>query len=59
MFRFEPSATTPGGTTFVQAEEFSGLLAILFSSNSSMRKKTQKNFETFNSDLKVRAESLA
>jgi hypothetical protein len=56
-FSFEPSTTTPGGTTFVQDEEFTGILSILFCEGSAMRKKTQSNFETYNSDIKARVES--
>jgi hypothetical protein len=52
-FRFEPSTTTPGATTFVQDEEFTGVLSILFFGGSAMRKKTQNQFDTFNSDLKA------
>lgn len=53
----EPSTTTPGATTFVQDEEFTGVLSILFYEGSAMRKKTQGNFEKFNSDLKAWVES--
>jgi hypothetical protein len=56
-FYFEPSKTTPGGTTFVQDEEFTGILSILFYEGSAMREKTQSNFETYNSDIKARVES--
>jgi hypothetical protein len=37
----------------VQDEEFTGILAILFFDGSAMRKKTQNQFDTFNSDFKA------
>ena len=57
MFHFQPSKTTPGGTTFTHEEEFSGPLAFMIGEGPlanliGMRKKTQSGFEGFNRDLK-------
>ncbi|KAJ5131816.1 hypothetical protein N7448_005974 [Penicillium atrosanguineum] len=57
-FRFEPSATTPGGTTFTQQEEFTGYLSFIvgegvIARSLGMREKTEKGFEKFNKDLKA------
>lgn len=57
-FRFEPSRTTPGATTFVQAEEFSGILSFLIADGTKFAKTTKAGFEGFNADLKARVESL-
>lgn len=58
-FCFNPSSTTPNGTTFVQWEEFSGLLAWYVWPAMPGGKQTFARFEEFNRDLKARAESLA
>ncbi|KAL8748677.1 MAG: hypothetical protein Q9199_008108 [Rusavskia elegans] len=55
-FEFKPSTSTPDGTTFVQKEEYSGLLAFLMSP-SLAGKKILGQFEKFNTDLKLRVES--
>jgi hypothetical protein len=55
-FRFEPSKTTSGGTTFIQEENFSGVLKFMISEGSKMEKETRTNFEGFNEDLKARCE---
>ncbi|KAK3716795.1 hypothetical protein LTR37_006145 [Vermiconidia calcicola] len=55
-FRFEPSKTTPGGTTFTQGEDFSGVLSFLM--GMSMGQKSEQGFGGFNEDLKKRVESL-
>lgn len=56
VFRFEPSETTPGGTTFVQEENFTGILSFMYASWSPMAKDTKKGFAGFNVDLKARCE---
>lgn len=56
-FEFNPSTTTPGGTTFIQKEEYSGLLAFLMTP-SLLGKKIKGQFERFNADLKGRVEGL-
>jgi len=57
QFRFEPSKKTPGGTTFVQAERFSGILLFLIADGTKFSKTTKAGFEGFNADLKARCES--
>ena len=54
-FEFKPSINTPGGTTFIQKEEYSGPLAFLMSP-SLVGKKIMGQFNKFNEDLKLRAE---
>ena len=58
IFRFEPSQTTPGWTTFTQAEEFTGLLAFLLRPSMPLGKSTKADYEKFNQDIKARVESL-
>lgn len=55
-FCFEASNVTPGGTTFVQSEEFSGFLAFLLDPRRMFGKQTMENFERVNVDLKRRCE---
>ena len=55
-FRFEPSKTTPGSTTFIQSEEFFLLMALMMSSTFGWDKGTKAGFEGFNKDLKARCE---
>lgn len=57
-FCFQPSSITPNGTTFVQWEEFSGLLAWYVWPGMPGGKQTFTHFEEFNLDLKARAESI-
>lgn len=57
-FRFEPSETTPGSTTFIQSEEVSGILSFIMNPSLPGGKKIRSQFEGFNKDLKVRTESL-
>jgi hypothetical protein len=57
-FIFQPSAKTPGGTTFVHEEEFEGALAFVIGDGAvgrmvGFREKTRSGFERFNRDLKV------
>ncbi|CAI6340086.1 unnamed protein product [Periconia digitata] len=56
-FRFHPSSTTPGATTLVHEEEFTGALTWMVgegvvAKSLGMREKTRKGFEGFNEDLK-------
>jgi hypothetical protein len=58
IFRFEPSKTTEGGTTFSQDERFTGSLGGLlmgggFVGNAlGVKESTKKGFEKYNGDLK-------
>lgn len=56
-FEFGSSAAIPGGTTFVQSEEYSGLLSFLMTP-SLLGKKIKGQFEEFNADLKKRVENM-
>ena len=56
-FEFEPSRSIPGGTTFIQKEEYTGLLSFLMAP-SLAGKKIMGQFDKFNVDLKTRVESL-
>jgi len=56
-FRFQPSTTTQGGTTFVHEEKFTGALSFLmgegfFARWVGLRESTKKGFEGYNQDLK-------
>ncbi|KAJ4372814.1 hypothetical protein N0V86_008180 [Didymella sp. IMI 355093] len=56
-FYWTPSQITPGGTTFVQEETFTGLLGGLYgdgvlAKSAGMKEKTLKGWEGFNEDLK-------
>ena len=55
-FRFEPSKTTPGSTTFVHSEEFHGALVTLLKIFPQGTKQ-KDGFDGFNRDLKRRVES--
>ncbi|KAK0703084.1 hypothetical protein B0T26DRAFT_729782 [Lasiosphaeria miniovina] len=59
QFHFTPSEQTPGGTTLVHKEDFSGAIAFMFRSGWSAAKSTGGNFEQFNQDLKAAAEKVA
>jgi len=57
IFRYESSATTPGGTTFVQEEKFQGAMTWMIGEGSlaglvGFRKTTVEGFEGFNRELK-------
>lgn len=57
IFNFQPSSTSPGNTTFVHEEVFSGLLAFLMGDGIVARwvglaEKTRKGFVGYNEDLK-------
>ncbi|KXS97213.1 hypothetical protein AC578_849 [Pseudocercospora eumusae] len=54
-YHFRHSQENPGNTTFVQEENFSGLLSFLMW--TSMGSRTKAGFEKINADLKARAES--
>ncbi|KAH8926947.1 hypothetical protein BT69DRAFT_898659 [Atractiella rhizophila] len=56
-YRFEPSSTNPGGTTFTQWEEFEGLLSFVMAPSLG-GKTTLKHFEGFNADLKRHVEGM-
>lgn len=58
QFRFGKSTKTPGSTTFVQKEDFHGVLAWMFAPARSYGKKTAAEFQLFNAHLKDRVESL-
>ncbi|KAF2190116.1 hypothetical protein K469DRAFT_560380 [Zopfia rhizophila CBS 207.26] len=58
IFRFEPSIATHGGTTFVQEEKFTGILAFLMGDgfvarSIGLREKTKRGWESYNRDLKT------
>ena len=55
-FRFEESKQMPGGTTFINGEDFSGLLSFLYGPTWSSGKQTLNMFEAFNESLKKRVE---
>lgn len=57
FFRFEPSKKTPGGTTFVQGEHFTGALSFLMGETWSYGKSTKAMFEKLNESLKKKMES--
>jgi hypothetical protein len=57
IFNFQPSTTSPGNTTFVHEEEFSGLLAFIMGEGLlarwvGLRETTRKAFVGYNEDLK-------
>lgn len=54
-FRFEQSTTSPGSTTFIQDEEFSGAGWFLMN-EWLLGGGLVKEFEKFNQDLKARVE---
>lgn len=56
-FKFTPSTKTPGATTFVQGEDFSGILSFMMAEGSSFWTSTKKGFEGFNQDLRKRCEA--
>ncbi|KAH7322427.1 hypothetical protein B0I35DRAFT_182657 [Stachybotrys elegans] len=56
QFHFKPSETTPGATTFVQGEDFRGLLITLSSPWWNGKKFDMSPWDRFNSDLKNEVE---
>jgi hypothetical protein len=59
QFDFTPSEQTPRGTTFVNKEEFSGALVVLFKPFLGTLGGSSENFDTLNRELKEAAESKA
>jgi hypothetical protein len=56
-FRFEESKLNPGGTTFVHAEEFWGILPrLLLGDGSKTWNDVKASYEKFNGEIKVRCE---
>jgi hypothetical protein len=56
-FTFEPSKTTPGGTTFTQKEEFTGGFSFVMgegflAKKIGMPEKTRRGWQKYNQDLK-------
>ncbi|KAE8441471.1 hypothetical protein EG329_004927 [Mollisiaceae sp. DMI_Dod_QoI] len=56
-FRFQPSKSSPGNTTFVHEENFTGALSFLAGENFAAKwigapDNMRKNFTVFNEDLK-------
>lgn len=56
-FHFTESEITKGATTFIQEEQFSGLLAFIVGEGAiakmiGLKEKTRNGFERFNGDLK-------
>ncbi|KAI8186673.1 hypothetical protein KHU50_001292 [Colletotrichum sp. SAR 10_65] len=58
-FYFRASEKTPGGTTMIQTEDFSGLLAFLMKPFWGFEKKTLANWREFDADIKKESERLA
>lgn len=56
VFEFRPSKTTPGGTTLVQYEDFSGLLSFTMKTEKKSGHDNHKGFMAFNEDVKKEAE---
>ncbi|RYP26548.1 hypothetical protein DL768_011688 [Monosporascus sp. mg162] len=59
QFHFSHSQETPGGTTLVQKEDFTGLLAFMMRPGWRMEKQSRENFNALNRDLKAAAEKVA
>jgi len=57
-FGFEASKTTPGTTTFLHAEEHSGLMSFMMSPMVA-GSLIKADFDKFNQDLKARVEALS
>jgi hypothetical protein len=56
-FSFEPSKTTPGGTTFTQREDFTGAFSFVMGESFVAQKvgypaKTRAGWKKYNEDLK-------
>jgi len=57
-FKFEPSKTTPGHTTFIHEENFTGAMTWMMNGGMAskmvgLEKSTREGFEKFNADLKA------
>ncbi|KAH6871792.1 hypothetical protein B0T10DRAFT_568092 [Thelonectria olida] len=57
QFHFSPSQENPGGTTFIQTEDFTGLLTVLYRPWSK-KEQPMENWDEFNAALKEEAEKL-
>ena len=55
-FEFQPSKVTPGSTTLLQYEDFSGLLSFMMRPASKMGTDNLNSFGAFNDDIKKEAE---
>lgn len=55
-FHFAPSETTPGGTTLLQKEDFTGMLTYFMREGSQLGTQFKTNFEGFNKELKKEVE---
>ena len=53
QFYYQPSQKTPGHTTFLQKEDFTGPLSYFVREGSSGGASTKTNFEGFNKSLKA------
>ncbi|KAF1962723.1 hypothetical protein CC80DRAFT_487213 [Byssothecium circinans] len=58
-FYWKKSSVTPGGTTFVQQENFTGPLSWFVRDGSSGGTQTKTNFEGLNQELKAESEKRA
>ncbi|KAL8690176.1 MAG: hypothetical protein Q9218_004326 [Villophora microphyllina] len=56
--RFHFQANAAGGTTFIQEEEFFGLMGIIMREGWTPGRKTEAGFKGFNRCLKARAEAV-
>ncbi|KAK3368550.1 hypothetical protein B0H63DRAFT_528916 [Podospora didyma] len=57
-FIFASSEVTPGGTTFIQREDFQGSVTVFFSQKSANDRGVSANWEAFNQALKKEAERV-
>lgn len=57
VFEFQPSKSNPGQTTFLQYEDFSGLLAFTMKPTKESGSKNMLGFLRFNEDVKRQAEN--
>lgn len=57
VFEFQPSKTTPGSTTFVQYEDFTGLLSFTMKAEKKSGAQNLEGFNAVNRDLKAKVES--
>lgn len=56
VFEFQPSKRNPGQTTFLQYEDFTGLLAFTMKPTKESGSKNMLGFLRFNEDVKRQAE---
>lgn len=57
VFEFHPSESTPGGTKFIQYEDFSGLLSFTMKPEKKSGQMNLEGFKQLNEDLKKKVES--